>query len=234
MSPPRKPQSPPQLLIPDSASPSSRHLFPHSDPPIINAPDGDGGFVNSGPQLHIVPATPVSGGGATSHTVPFQNTLDTLHHGMSLVYLTAALADLPSQPPSPHNSRPRPGITHPPIQPHHSPSPYSNNHNTVKHISPYLISVNPPNSHPPMHSFLIPCPNTATATIWGCPPLPLKYHSNSPSPQITSPPKTILLITTPVSLRTSTSSPSPLLATDQRATPPLVPPLGTCLTTSSP
>ncbi|KAH7884800.1 hypothetical protein F5I97DRAFT_1938161 [Phlebopus sp. FC_14] len=59
MSPPRKPQSPPQLLIPDS-SPSNRPI---------------------GPQLHIVPATPISGGGAASQAVPFQSTLETLHQG---------------------------------------------------------------------------------------------------------------------------------------------------------
>ena len=76
LSPPRKAQSPPQLLIPDS-SPS---LFPQ-ETPMINAPEGDGGFVSSGPQLHIVPATPVSGGGAASQAVPFQSTLETLHQG---------------------------------------------------------------------------------------------------------------------------------------------------------
>ncbi|KAG9316124.1 hypothetical protein JVU11DRAFT_3801 [Chiua virens] len=78
LSPPKKPQSPPQLLIPES-SPS---LFPQ-EAPMINAPDGDGGFVSSGPQLHIVPATPVSGGGAASQAVPFQSTLETLHQGSS-------------------------------------------------------------------------------------------------------------------------------------------------------
>ena len=51
---------------------------------MINAPDGDGGFVSSGPQLHIVPATPVSGGGAASQAVPFQSTLETLHQGKSI------------------------------------------------------------------------------------------------------------------------------------------------------
>ena len=79
-SPPKKAQSPPQLLIPDS-SPSARPLF-SQDPPLINAPEGDGGFM-SGPQLHIVPATPVSGGGAASQSVPFQSTLETLHQGKS-------------------------------------------------------------------------------------------------------------------------------------------------------
>lgn len=78
-SPPKKPQSPPQLLIPDN-SPSARSMF-SQDPPLINAPEGDGGFMTSGPQLHIVPATPVSGGGAASQSVPFQSTLETLHQG---------------------------------------------------------------------------------------------------------------------------------------------------------
>ncbi|KAI6122213.1 hypothetical protein EDD16DRAFT_795336 [Pisolithus croceorrhizus] len=78
-SPPKKPQSPPQLLIPDS-SPSGRPMF-SQEPPLINAPEGDGGFMTSGPQLHIVPATPVSGGGAASQSVPFQSTLETLHQG---------------------------------------------------------------------------------------------------------------------------------------------------------
>lgn len=63
-SPPHKPQSPPQLMIP--GSPSNRI----ESPPIINAPDGDG-VMNTGPQLHIVPATPVSGGGETVQNVPF-------------------------------------------------------------------------------------------------------------------------------------------------------------------
>ncbi|KIJ14425.1 hypothetical protein PAXINDRAFT_79279 [Paxillus involutus ATCC 200175] len=79
ISPPGKPQSPPQLLIPDS-SPSNRPMFTQ-EPPMINAPEGDGGFASSGPQLHIVPATPVSGGGAASQAVPFQSTLETLHQG---------------------------------------------------------------------------------------------------------------------------------------------------------
>ncbi|KAJ3762770.1 krueppel-like factor 16 [Lentinula raphanica] len=48
-----KPQSPPRLLMPDD------------EVPTINAPDdGDGG---AGPALRIVPATPVSGGGAVSN-----------------------------------------------------------------------------------------------------------------------------------------------------------------------
>jgi hypothetical protein len=81
MSPPQKPQSPPQLLIPDTstAGPSFSQQTPS-----INAPSGDGGMVSTGPQLHIVPATPVSGGGAASQSVPFQTTLGTLHQGHSL------------------------------------------------------------------------------------------------------------------------------------------------------
>lgn len=65
--PAQKPQSPPQLVIPDIASPATTV---HDEPPIINAPDGDGGMP-SGPQLHIVPATPISGGGGPVQNVPF-------------------------------------------------------------------------------------------------------------------------------------------------------------------
>lgn len=82
MSPPEKPNSPPQLLIPDSSSPSANDMFPQS-PPTINAPAGDGGVIGSGPQLHIVPATPVSGGGGSSQTVPFQQTLEELRQSKS-------------------------------------------------------------------------------------------------------------------------------------------------------
>ncbi|CAL1717290.1 unnamed protein product [Somion occarium] len=75
-SPPQhKPPSPPQLVIP--ASPSTAH----NSPPTINAPEGDG--MGSGPQLHIVPATPVSGGGGTAANVPFQTTLANLQQGGS-------------------------------------------------------------------------------------------------------------------------------------------------------
>jgi hypothetical protein len=78
LSPPNKPQSPPQLVIP--GSPSGNNMYPQS-PPVINAPDGDGGLMGEGPQLHIVPATPVSGGGGASQSAPFQTSLDTLHQG---------------------------------------------------------------------------------------------------------------------------------------------------------
>ena len=78
-SPPlHKPQSPPQLLIPDASSPGGVDA-----PPIINAPDGDGGLVGSGPTLQIVPATPVSGGAVTARNVPFQD----MQQGMSSHYL---------------------------------------------------------------------------------------------------------------------------------------------------
>ena len=86
ISPPTKPQSPPQLMIPGSPS---GNIYPQS-PPTINAPDGDGGLMGEGPQLHIVPATPVSGGGGPSQPVPFQTSLETLHQGKCIVdYLTS-------------------------------------------------------------------------------------------------------------------------------------------------
>lgn len=68
MSPPaqQKAQSPPQLVIPDLSSPATTV---HDEPPTINAPEGDG--MPSGPQLHIVPATPISGGGGVTQNVPF-------------------------------------------------------------------------------------------------------------------------------------------------------------------
>ncbi|KAF5367183.1 hypothetical protein D9758_003899 [Tetrapyrgos nigripes] len=56
----RKPNSPPRLLMPDEPE-----AF---QPPTINAPEGDNpDGSSSGPRLHIVPATPVSGGGAVSN-----------------------------------------------------------------------------------------------------------------------------------------------------------------------
>ncbi|TFY78670.1 hypothetical protein EWM64_g5343 [Hericium alpestre] len=59
-SPPNKPRSPPQLLIPEGQEQA---------PPMINAPEGDGGV---GPRLHIVPATPVGGSDPNQgHSNPF-------------------------------------------------------------------------------------------------------------------------------------------------------------------
>jgi hypothetical protein len=54
--------------------------------PIINAPNGDDDVMD-GPQLCIVPATPVSGGGAGRASVPFQTTLSNLGQGESLSFL---------------------------------------------------------------------------------------------------------------------------------------------------
>jgi len=81
LSPPHKPLSPPQLRIPPS--PNANTAFP--PPPTINAPSGDGGLM-AGPQLHIVPATPVSGGGAQTQPVPFQSRLETLRQGKFLFF----------------------------------------------------------------------------------------------------------------------------------------------------
>lgn len=83
ISPPHKPQSPPQLVIPESS------------PPTINAPDGDGGLMGTGPQLHIVPATPISGGGGASQPVPFQSSLETLQQGKKYdIYLKEYIANI--------------------------------------------------------------------------------------------------------------------------------------------
>ncbi|KAF9260020.1 hypothetical protein L218DRAFT_873260 [Marasmius fiardii PR-910] len=63
----QKPQSPPRLLMPDTDE-----GFPR--PPQINAPEGDGRDGGSGPSLRIVPATPISGGGANDGpSLPFRN-----------------------------------------------------------------------------------------------------------------------------------------------------------------
>jgi len=64
-SPQMKAQSPPVLLIPDLNQPSGYQ----QDRPVIHAPEGDG----VGPRLHIVPATPVSGGGETTQAAGFRN-----------------------------------------------------------------------------------------------------------------------------------------------------------------
>jgi hypothetical protein len=65
----KKPQPPPRLLMPDTGgNPSSNFT-----PPMINVPEGDG----FGPELHIVPAMPVTGGCTVSTATPFQ-TLEAL------------------------------------------------------------------------------------------------------------------------------------------------------------
>ncbi|KAI0950853.1 hypothetical protein AcW1_008049 [Taiwanofungus camphoratus] len=82
--PAHKPPSPPQLVIPDSATSPSTTTGMDS-PPIINAPAGDGGMMPAGPQLHIVPATPVSGGAEPTQPAPFQASLADLQPGVSQV-----------------------------------------------------------------------------------------------------------------------------------------------------
>ncbi|TFK18183.1 hypothetical protein FA15DRAFT_710095 [Coprinopsis marcescibilis] len=63
----QKPPSPPRLMMSDNYGMETQEA------PTINAPDGDG--VMGGPQLHIVPATPI-GPGVTG--APFQNSLEPL------------------------------------------------------------------------------------------------------------------------------------------------------------
>jgi hypothetical protein len=73
MSPHHKPQSPPRLLMPDDQQQQQQV-------PIINVPYEDDDIMD-GPQLCIVPATPISGGGAGTTNVPFQTTLSSLSQG---------------------------------------------------------------------------------------------------------------------------------------------------------
>lgn len=168
LSPPHKPQSPPQLMIPDSTSPSG-NMFPQSSPPVINAPDGDGGLMGAGPQLHIVPATPVSGGGGTSQPVPFQSTLETLHQGKWAfdfhfidIYILLSLFCCywqARQMRTSSNSSSPTGTTD-----------HNNKSNTFNRKS------RSPCSTPVKHSFPTTSPDTATkVTRGGCPPQMLKY-----------------------------------------------------------
>ena len=62
-----KPQTSPRLLTPDDQQQQQQNI------PTINAPHGDDEMMG-GPQLCIVPATPVSGGGAGRAGAPFQAT----------------------------------------------------------------------------------------------------------------------------------------------------------------
>ncbi|PPQ64207.1 hypothetical protein CVT24_008625 [Panaeolus cyanescens] len=82
--PQSKPHSPPRLRMPDGILDSQNQL----GVPTINAPDGTDddmmGGGPGGPSLHIVPATPVSGGAAGRANVPFQQTLATLNQGSEL------------------------------------------------------------------------------------------------------------------------------------------------------
>jgi hypothetical protein len=84
-----KAQSPPRLIIQDSTSPAGTH-FPN--PPTINAPAGNSNGLLAGPQLNVVPATPVSGGGdANPAGVPFQTTLGNLQQSESLSMLPGSV-----------------------------------------------------------------------------------------------------------------------------------------------
>jgi hypothetical protein len=74
--PVHKPQSPPRLLMPEDQQQQQQQ----QNVPIINAPHGDDDMMD-GPRLCIVPATPISGGGAGRVSVPFQTTLSTLSQG---------------------------------------------------------------------------------------------------------------------------------------------------------
>lgn len=84
--PAQKPQSPPQLLIPESPALSS-----HDEPPTINAPEGDGSML-SGPQLHIVPATPIGGGGAAQNVPFLQQGMSRHLEAMSRCFATSRVA----------------------------------------------------------------------------------------------------------------------------------------------
>ena len=76
--PVHKSQSPPRLLMPDDQQQQQQQNIP-----IINAPHGDDDMMD-GPQLCIVPATPVSGSGPGRASVPFQTTSSALSQGESL------------------------------------------------------------------------------------------------------------------------------------------------------
>ncbi|KAJ3548035.1 hypothetical protein NMY22_g1416 [Coprinellus aureogranulatus] len=63
-----KAPSPPRLVMPDG-------------PPVINAPDGD---MDGGPQLHIVPATPIGIVGQSGMGAHYQNPLESLNQGSDI------------------------------------------------------------------------------------------------------------------------------------------------------
>jgi hypothetical protein len=71
-------KTPPQLLIPDANGQGPTFVQP---PPIINAPAGDGGARLAGPQLHIEPATPITGGAGATTPTPFRQQLHSLRQG---------------------------------------------------------------------------------------------------------------------------------------------------------
>ncbi|GJE89966.1 transcription factor [Phanerochaete sordida] len=127
----QKAHSPPQLVIPDIASPATTV---HDEPPTINAPDGDG--MLTGPQLHIVPATPISGGGGVTQNVAFLQQGNTQENNQQSwdqpQHLAAATANQSmasasqypdqSQPFYPGSNHSSPGMSYTPI-PQDSSSP---------------------------------------------------------------------------------------------------------------
>ncbi|KAH9932960.1 uncharacterized protein B0H18DRAFT_672789 [Fomitopsis serialis] len=78
--PAQKAPSPPQLVMPASPAPSSTGLDVTS-PPTIDAPAGD--VMPAHPQLHIVPATPVSGGADGRQPSLSQNVPSDGQHGLT-------------------------------------------------------------------------------------------------------------------------------------------------------
>ncbi|RXW19608.1 hypothetical protein EST38_g6245 [Candolleomyces aberdarensis] len=69
-----KAPSPPRLVMPNEYQ-----IDGQDPPPTINAPEGDD--MDGGPQLHIVPATPIGMVGGSAAGAPFQNPMDTLNQG---------------------------------------------------------------------------------------------------------------------------------------------------------
>jgi hypothetical protein len=86
--PVHKSQSPPRLLMPDGQQQQQQQ----QNIPIINAPLNDDDVMD-GPQLCIVPASPVGGGDVGRANVPFQNTLN--QGEFSIFLLRSALIGVP-------------------------------------------------------------------------------------------------------------------------------------------
>lgn len=96
--PAQKAQSPPRLRISDEGGAAAE--YQHPDVPEIRAPDAQDDVSMGGPQFHIVPATPVSGG--VGERIAFQQTLATLTQGQSLsffLFRSVSVLFLPSPPP---------------------------------------------------------------------------------------------------------------------------------------
>lgn len=81
-SPTTKPQSPPQLVIPDTQTRNSQNatsLMPPSMPGVPSFDSHQRNAMGGHPLIHIVPSTPVSGGGAAGTTTGgFQDVLENL------------------------------------------------------------------------------------------------------------------------------------------------------------